>query len=81
MKKKNTPKEARRASRLSFVMAAALLFLSVVLTRGAVLQLRSQHTVSGCISAVGAVLFLSVCVMLCNDLRKQRKQNSKEEQV
>ena len=81
MKKKDAKQEAKRASRLSAIMAAALLFLSVVLTRGAVLQLQLHHTVRGCISAVGAVLFLGVCLMLCNDLRKQRKQNSREEKV
>lgn len=71
MKKKDAGKEAKRESTLNIVMAVALLFLTVVLARGAVVQLRTDHVVSGCVSALGAVLFLCACLLLCHDLWKQ----------
>lgn len=62
---------AKRSAALSAVMGVALLFLAVVLAKGAVTQLGTGHTVSGCISIVGAVLFLAVGLMMLNDLRKR----------
>ena len=70
MKQKRNP-DAGRAAALPAVMAAALLFLAVMLIRGSVLQLRSGQIVSGCVSIVGAVLFLAVGLVLLNDLRKR----------
>lgn len=81
MKKKDAQEEAKRASALSAVMAAALLFLAVVLAKSAVTQLQTAHIVTGCISIVGAVLFLGVSLMMGNDLRKAHKEktNSQED--
>lgn len=70
MKDKKSP-DARRAAALPAVLAAALLFLAVMLIRGSILQLRAGQIVSGCVSIVGAVLFLAVGLVLLNDLRKR----------
>ena len=80
MKKKDEAASAKQASALTAVMAAALLFLSAVLARSAVVQLQAAKIVTGCISIVGAVLFLGVSATMLGDLRKLRKQNSKPQE-
>ena len=77
MKKKDEQEAAKQASKQSAVMASALLFLAVVLSRSAVLQFRLGRTISGCISIVGAVVFLGVSLMMFNDLRKDRVNQNK----
>ena len=81
MKKKGIPEEVRRSRTLNVIMGCGMLFLAIVLARSMVLQLRSGRTISGIISAVGAVLFLGVAIMVGNDLRRQiRDQKSKQEE-
>ena len=77
MKKKGEQEAARQASAQSAVMASALLFLAVVLSRSAVLQFRLGRPVSGGISIVGAVVFFGVSLMMFNDLRKNRADQNK----
>lgn len=74
MKKKDEKAIAKQSVAFSAIMAAALLFLSVVLGRSAVIQLRAAHVVSGCISIAGTVLFLFVSVLLFHDLYKKRQK-------
>lgn len=72
MQKKQTT-EAKRTLALHVVLACALLVLAVLLVRSAVHQFTAGHMVSGCVSAVGGVLFFCVSLMLLNDLRRRRR--------
>jgi len=74
MKKKDEQAAAKQAVALTAVMAVALLFLSVVLGRSAVVQLRDAHVFSGCISIAGTVLFLLVSGLMFHDLYKKRQK-------
>ena len=74
MKKKDEKAVAKQATALSCIMAVAMLFLSAVLGRSAVIQLRTAHVFSGCISIAGTVLFLFVSILIFHDLYKKRQK-------
>ena len=70
MKRKLNP-DIKRAAALSAILAAILLFLSAMLIRGSIQQVRTGHMVSGCINIVGALVFFAVGLVLLHDLRKR----------
>lgn len=65
------PSEATKARNLYGILAVAMLALSAALAHTAVIQLRGGRTFSGCVSAVGTVLFLVVAVIMAHDLHKR----------
>lgn len=81
MKQPDPRSERKRTALMTAVMGIALLFLAVVLSKTAAVQLAAQRFVSGGISILGAVLFFCVGLMLLNDLRKRWKaaKHSQEE--
>ena len=76
---KKTPDSGKQALLLSFVMAIALVFLTVVLVRGAVLQLQRDQLVSGIVSIVGALLFCGVSALTIHDLCRHFKPKKQQE--
>jgi len=67
---KKKQEERRQALGMNAVLSLALLFLSVVMIKSAFSQLFSSHIVSGCINAVGGLLFFGVSMTLLRDLCK-----------
>lgn len=80
MKQKHTA-ETKRSLALNVVMACALLLLSVVMIKSSFSQFISHRIVSGCVSAVGGLLFFGVSMMLLTDLckRLQHKERNQED--
>ena len=76
---KKTPDSGKQALLLSTVMAIALVFLTAVLARGAVLQLRGGHVLSGVVSIVGALLFCGVSALIIRDLCGHFKPKKQQE--
>ena len=75
---KKKQEERRQALGMNAVLSLALLFLSVVMIKSAFSQLFSSHIVSGCINAVGGLLFFGVSMTLlkelCNYLQKNKNK-------
>lgn len=71
---------SKRVRNLDAVLAVAMLALAVVLGRTAVVQLGSGKIFSGCISALGTVLFLVVALIMGHDLRKRLRRGKPHEE-
>lgn len=70
---KKTPNGTKKPQNNGFhlIMAAALLVLTVFMIVSAVTQFRTRQIVSGCVSVVGSVLFLTLGSLLLVDVIKQ----------
>lgn len=73
------PSEATKARNLNGILAVAMLALSVALGHSAVTQLCGGRIFSGCVSAVGTVLFLVVAAILIHDLHKRPRSTQPHE--
>lgn len=73
------PKLLGKASVLSVIMAAALLLLAGVLIKSAVSQFSAGQWFSGCVSILGTILIVVVCVMLTVDVKKKNAKRSGEQ--
>lgn len=72
-KKVHIPKLFGKASLLSYVMAAAVLFLSGVLIKSAVEQFIKGAWFSACVSILGVVLTIIAGSIIIVDLAKKKK--------
>lgn len=73
--------ERKRTVNLNAILSMALLFLSVIMIKTAFTQFFTDHIVSGCINAVGGLLFFGVSMTLLRDLCKylQKKEPTQED--
>ena len=69
-----TPKLFGKASLLSVVLAAAAVFLAVVLARDAVLRFSAGQWFSGIVSTMGVLLIIVAAIVVAFDLGHKGKQ-------
>ena len=74
MKQKQEPgRETKQKRAFSAIMGTALLFLGVVLAVNLVGHLQANDVFAAIISALGALLFFAVGVILFSDLFRRKK--------
>ena len=73
--------ESRQTRSLHVVLAIALLFLSVIMIKAAFTRFFSGRILSGCINALGGLLFFGVSMTLLKELcsHLQKNKNKRED--